>query len=190
MPSPGLWPAPTTIAVFPSSRMVSAVSLSPLRWGSVGGRAPPYPLQRFTISASTTDTPLPRSCTSTGLRSISAIVSAWSAANMRQPHHQLDERVDVGGRRAAMGIEQGCALQPGEQLARLARRQRHGCQGHILQHLDLRRRRGPPSAAGRRSASRLTPRMTSRPGGAIGCTSTPRMRACGALRRALASTRS
>ena len=37
-----------------------------------------------------------------------------------QPHHQLDERVDVGGRLAAVGIEQGCALQAGEQLARLA----------------------------------------------------------------------
>jgi hypothetical protein len=38
--------------------------------------------------------------------------------------------------------------------------------------------------------SRLTPTMTSRPGGAIACTSTPSMWAFGACRRRRASTRS
>ena len=50
----------------------------------------------------------------------------------------------------------------------------------------------PPSptiSSGPKVASRFTPRITSRPSDAIGCTSTPSTRAFGAARNALASTR-
>ena len=117
MPSPGPWPAPTTMAVFPSSRIVSSVLL-PLPMLCRSGRGDLLSLSRSARRPPIR--PCRASCTSTGLRSISAIASAWSAANCDSRTISVDQRVDVGGRRAAVGLEQGRALQAGEQLACLA----------------------------------------------------------------------
>src|SRR6185312_183299 len=86
----------------------------------------------------------------------------------RQPHHELDESVDIGRQRAAMGPSGtgASAMSPSASTSTPPR---------------------PTISNGPQVGSRLIPRMTSRPGGAIGCTRTPSMDAAAAWRLALAT---
>ena len=129
---------------------------------------------RLVISASTTETPSPGACTITGLRSIAKISSAWSCGELREPHHQQSKarQYRPPGYRESGRICRPPLRRPSR--ARACRTiERHRRQRHIAERFDQHAAQARPSAAGPRSASRLTPRMTSRPGGAIGCTSTP-----------------
>ncbi len=134
---------------------------------------------RLTISASTTETPWPLRVHDDGIEVDFGDVVGMVGGEVRQPHHQFGERVGVGRRRAAMRPEQRRALEAAEQAQRGLVIERHRRQRDVAERFD----RTPPSptiSSGPQRASRLMPRITSRPAPAIGCTSTPSMRAFGA----------
>ncbi len=81
--------------------------------------------------------PSPSAWTMTGFKSISAILSAWSAAKRDSAAISSRQGGAVGRRLAAHAVEQGRAFQLAEQPQRFLGAERHRGEGDVLQYLDM-----------------------------------------------------
>ena len=112
---------------------------SPMANSNVAQRAAIYEFAawRLTISASTTVRPWPCGWTMTGLRSISSIWSAWSAAKR---DNAAISAARARGRRAARRAPPSRRAAPRSSSSRASasvRAERYGGKGHVAQHFDM-----------------------------------------------------
>src|SRR6185436_9749200 len=139
------------------------------------------PSCRVTISASTTDTPFPCACTMTGLRSISVICSACSAAN------RDSETISAASPSMSAPSSSAFARRPSSS-SRASSAEIGAGASSVSRRTSAWMPPKPTISMAPNTASRLAPTIISIPACAICCTSTPRISAPGRCLLAFAST--